>query len=58
VRGHESGLGEQAEVRGDARLAEAGDLLEFVHGQLVLFEQRHDAQARRIGESAAGFQRG
>jgi hypothetical protein len=46
------------EVGGGAGLAEAGDLLEFVHGQLVLLEQRHDAQARRIGKGAEGFQRG
>ena len=55
---HEAGLGQQAKVRGDARLAEAADLLEFVDGKLVLLQQRDDAEARGIGEGAEGFEGG
>ena len=54
----QAGVLEQAKVRRDARLAEAGDLLEFIHGKLVPFEQRDDAQARRVAQRAEGAESG
>jgi hypothetical protein len=47
---HERAVREQAEVRGDARLAEARNFLKFVHGQFVPLQQCHDAQPRRVGQ--------
>jgi len=49
-RFHERAVGEQAEVRGDARLAETRDFLQFVDRELVLLEQGDDAQPRRVGQ--------
>jgi hypothetical protein len=57
-RFHERAIGEQAEMRGDARLAEAGDFLEFVDRQLVFFQQRDDAQPGWIGQRPQRFQGG
>ena len=55
---HQRAVREQAEVRGDARLAEPGDFLQFVDGQFVALQQRHDAQPRRVGQGPQGFQGG
>ena len=42
----------------DARLAHPRDLLQLVDRQFVLLQQRHDAQARRVGQGAEGFEGG
>ena len=47
---HQRAIREQAEMRGDARLAEPRDFLKLVHGQFVPLQQRHDAQPRRVGQ--------
>src|ERR1039457_2493461 len=46
----ERAVGEQAEMRGNARLAEPGDFLKFVHGQFVPLQQGDNAQAGRVGQ--------
>ena len=55
---HEAGVLQQAEVRGNARLAEPRDFLEFGDGQFVAFQQRDDAQPRRVGQRAKRFEGG
>src|SRR6185312_3302948 len=54
----QAGFLQQPEVRRYPRLAQAGDLLQFVDGKLLAVEQRNNAQARRIGEGAKRFQGG
>lgn len=56
--GDEAGFGEEAEVSADAGLAESGDFLEFIDGQLFVFEEGDDAKAGRVGQSSEGFQGG
>ena len=41
---------QQSQVRRDARLSHPRDLLQFVHGQFLALQQRHDAQAGRVGQ--------
>ena len=48
TRLYQAGILQQAEVHRDARLSNAGDFLQFVHRQFVLFQQRDDAQPRRV----------
>ena len=47
---HQFRVLQQAEMRGDARLAEPRDFLQLVHGQFIAFQQRHDPQPRRVGQ--------
>jgi hypothetical protein len=49
---------ELAQVRRDARLPHARDLLDFVDGEFVLAEQRHDAQPCGIGDGTEDFEGG
>ena len=42
-------------MRGDARLAEPRDFLKLGDGQFVAFQQRDDAQPRRVGQRAQRF---
>ncbi len=49
---HEAGILQQTEMRRDARLAEPRDFLKFVHGKLVVFQQRYDAQACGVGQGS------
>lgn len=56
--GDEASFCEEAEVGADAGLAESGDFLEFVDGQLFVFEEGDDPKAGRVGQSSEGFQRG
>jgi hypothetical protein len=56
--GDEARFGQEAEVSADAGLAEAGDFLEFIDGQLFVFEERDDAKAGRVGQGSEGFQGG
>ena len=58
TRGDEAGFGEEAEVSADAGLAESGDFLEFIDGQLFVFEEGDDAKAGRVGQGSEGFQGG
>ena len=51
-----AGVLQQAQVGRDPGLAHARDLLQLVDGQLVRLQQRHDAQARGVGESAKDFE--
>ena len=53
---HERAVGEQTEMRGDARLAEPRHFLELVDGQFVLLQQRDDAQPRLVGQRPQRFQ--
>ena len=55
---HQPGILQQPEMRGDARLAHPRDLLQLVDRQFVLLQQRHDAQARGVGQGAEGLEGG
>src|SRR5665213_610889 len=46
----EAGILQQTEMRRDARLAEPRDFLKLVNRELVTLQQRHDAQARGVGQ--------
>src|SRR5690242_8066315 len=54
----EFAVGQQAEMRGDARLAEPRDFLKLGHRQFVAFQQRDNAQPRRVGQCAQRFKCG
>ena len=54
-RGNHLAVREQTKMRGDARLTEACDFLEFVHGKFIALQQRDDADACWIGQRAEGF---
>ena len=58
ARGDEFAVREQTKMRGDARLAEARDFLQLVDGKFIAFQQRDDAEARRVGQRAERFQGG
>ena len=49
---------QQTQVRRDARLTHARDFLQLVDRKFVLLQQRHNAQARRVGQGSQGFQSG
>ena len=55
---HQAGVLQQPQMRRDARLAHPRDLLQLVDRQFVLLQQRHDAQARGVGQGAEGFEGG
>ena len=54
----QAGVLQQTEVRRNARLPHPRDLLQFVHRKVVLLQQCHDPQARRVGQGAERFQSG
>jgi hypothetical protein len=37
-------------MSGDPRLTQAGDILEFMHREFGIFEQRNDAKPSGVGE--------
>ena len=55
---HQAGILQQAQMGRDARLAHPRDFLQLIDRQFVLLQQRHDAQARRVGQGAEGFEGG
>jgi hypothetical protein len=49
---------EQTKMCRDARLAQPRNLLQLIDRQLVFFQQRHNPQARGIGQGSERFQGG
>ena len=47
---YQRAIRQQTQMRLDARLAEPGDFLQFVHGQLVALQQRDNAQPCGVGQ--------
>ena len=54
----EVGLTQLGQLRGDARLGHAEDVLEFADRELLLAQQREQPQAGWIGENLQGIPRG
>ena len=54
---YEFGVQQQRQMGRNSRLTHARDFLQFIHRQLIPLQQRDDAQARGVGESAKRFER-
>ena len=55
---HQTAILQQAQMRRYARLPHVGNLLKFIDRQFVGFQQRHDAQSRRVRQRAQELERG
>ena len=53
---HQSGLLQLRQVRGNAALAHAQDLLQLGHGKLLALHQQQDAEAAGIGQQPQVFE--
>ena len=55
---HQARIQQQPKVRGNARLSHTRNLLQLIDRQLVLLQQGHDAQPRRVRKSPKAFEGG